>query len=79
MSTTPATTETPTWFLMWLIEQVGGSAALDGKEILAIQERLENKTINFWNDDFGRFLIEIKDNEPPQLPLPVYKQGGIIR
>lgn len=80
MNVNPPNQEAPTWFLIFLIEQLGGSLVLDGNEILSIQERTKNKIIRWWNDDRGRFLIEVGDDPAQEIPSPIrYNPGGPTR
>jgi hypothetical protein len=80
MNLNPPTQEAPTWFLIFLIEQLGGSLVLDGREIENIQERSKDKIIKWWNDSLGRFLIEVTDDPAQEVPSPIrYKPGGPVR
>jgi hypothetical protein len=80
MNLNPPSQEAPTWFLIFLIEQLGGSLVLDGHEIENIQERNKSKIIKWWNDDLGRFLIEVTDDPAREIPSPIkYRPGGPTR
>jgi hypothetical protein len=77
MNLNPPSQEAPTWFLIFLIEQLGGSLVLDGHEIENIQERNKSKIIKWWNDDLGRFLIEVMDDPAREIPSHIkYRPGG---
>lgn len=51
----------PIWFVIWLIQQVGGSVVLSQTEVLQAAEAAMTKQVVTWRDDLGRVFLEVKE------------------